>query len=146
MKALKLFTFALTFLAFFSQGMVAGMQCEMMADKNITSTQSDIPHMGHNMAAEMHSSMDHSGHDMPEMANMDMQKHDMQSQDMQSQDMSDCCDQNCTCNMAGCSSIVIASNVFLPSPITRATDKLSLNLSNASKPFPISLYRPPINS
>lgn len=141
MKAFKLFTFALTFLAFFSQGMVAGVQCEMMADKNITSTQSDISHMGHNMAAEMHSSMDHSGHDMPEMANMDMQNHDMQSQDM-----NDCCDQNCTCTMASCSSIVIASNAFLPSPITRVTDKLSLALSNTSKYLAKSLYRPPITA
>ncbi|TRX54059.1 hypothetical protein [Thalassomonas sp. M1454] len=138
MKPFKLFTLALTFLAFFSQAMVIGAECEMMANKNSVTVQSDMTHMGHNMAAQSHTDMDHSNHMM--------EADDATMANMQNHDMSDCCAQSCTCTVASCSSMVIVSDIYLPSIHLRAVDKLSLALFDISTPIAKSLYRPPITA
>ena len=128
MKTLKIFTLALTFLAFLSQAMVSDADCKMMMSSD--SAGSDV----HIMAMD---------HDMSSMDMSDM-NHDMS--EMTQGSMSDCCEQNCTCDMASCSSVVFVDETYQIIANLSVSEKIGSRIFNVSKSFLSSLYRPPIIS
>ncbi|WP_157726585.1 hypothetical protein [Thalassotalea crassostreae] len=100
--------------------------------------QSSMSNMDHDMSNMSHD-MDHMNHDMSNMS------HDMANMNHQlEQSADDCCEQNCACTMASCSSVVFGQHSFISVSLNYSLEKISARIFNISKPIQTSLYRPPI--